>query len=546
MATIRIDSILGGQSPTTHFAAKDQFQASLGIDPSLPIYDLTDGSYKRPTGLLKPTGVYDVSSTTVTNAPMWMIANPKDKYIYVYGATGSIYTLDTLATTVAGLGDLNDVGGGAKGNGAAYYDNYVYFACETTIARYGPLNGTPSFTDDYWVTTLSKSAMTTTSYGQNGILPFPNHPMHRHSDGKLYIADVQNNQGVLHVISTRKTSVEGDTDDGSTASRLVFGYGLYPGVIESYDSRLVIAINEVNAVGGGYGGPRAKLAFWDTTSTNFNSITWVEFPDRFISAMKNIDGILYILSGTGSNKGIRITQYVGGSSFRDIERIPDGFAPFAGGVDGDSTRLLIGSSCVLPEKAACVYSLGLDAGLSKGLFNIGRAPGNAPHSTETVTAVTLNPYSTNFNAPIIAWNNGGSTGSSNNGISMFGETYNSVSDNNNVWWSQRYKIGQPFDITRVRIPLYRQIHDSNVNISVAIFYDDGLTQQSLPNINSTNFPGSTFETGNGKVANIKVDNGLSSGGIRGQNNFWLELRWEGTSEQTISLPILIDFDIVPD
>ncbi len=37
--TIRIDSIWGGHSPSTHFGADNQYMSSIGIDPSLPFSD---------------------------------------------------------------------------------------------------------------------------------------------------------------------------------------------------------------------------------------------------------------------------------------------------------------------------------------------------------------------------------------------------------------------------------------------------------------------------------------------------------------------------
>jgi len=52
--TIRIESILGGHSPTTHFGGAGQFRASLGIDPAQPIDD-ADGVFSTiGSGLLRP------------------------------------------------------------------------------------------------------------------------------------------------------------------------------------------------------------------------------------------------------------------------------------------------------------------------------------------------------------------------------------------------------------------------------------------------------------------------------------------------------------
>jgi hypothetical protein len=54
--TIVIDSILGGTSPTSHYAGKNQFRASIGIDPSFPISS-TDSTYSTTaSGFIVPVG----------------------------------------------------------------------------------------------------------------------------------------------------------------------------------------------------------------------------------------------------------------------------------------------------------------------------------------------------------------------------------------------------------------------------------------------------------------------------------------------------------
>lgn len=169
--TIKMESILGGQSPMSHFAGSDQFRASLGIDPGLPAVDNTAVLFKESgvlaSGLIRPaaySSIAENSGTTIASTPMWLKQNPKDGYTYVYDAVGSIYTIGpSYYAALSGLGDLND-GGSARGNGCDYFDNYMYFARDTTIARYGPLNGTPTFIDDYWAGTLGLTALSNTTY----------------------------------------------------------------------------------------------------------------------------------------------------------------------------------------------------------------------------------------------------------------------------------------------------------------------------------------------------------------------------------------------
>lgn len=168
---ILIESILGGQSPMTFFAGSDQFKASLGIDPGLPAVDNTDDLFRESgiaaSGLIRPAPYIDLvglSDTTMAGSPMWFVQNPKNEFTYVYDSVGSVYAIGAAYyDDFAALADLTDVIP-STGNGAEYYDNYIYFSRASTIARYGPLDGTPSWQKDYWVTTLSKAGLSNTTY----------------------------------------------------------------------------------------------------------------------------------------------------------------------------------------------------------------------------------------------------------------------------------------------------------------------------------------------------------------------------------------------
>ena len=160
MATKRIqfviDSILGGIAPFEYASNDDQFLDAYSISPDV----FGSNSLQAPTGAIQPIAIDKQGSTA--NTPLWMTSNPKNEVRYVYDSVGSVYSQST-SDNVTGLGDLNDAGD-ASGNGMAYYDNYIYFARDTTVARYGPLDGTPAFTDDYWVGTLGLTALTDTQY----------------------------------------------------------------------------------------------------------------------------------------------------------------------------------------------------------------------------------------------------------------------------------------------------------------------------------------------------------------------------------------------
>lgn len=545
---------MGGHSPATHFATKDQFLSSLGINPALPNFDVQkvaaiDPKNSKASGLLRPVGV-QAKVTNMVDGPMWMKPNPKTSDIYLYGSAGSVYTVTTFelsnaaqsATVLSAAQDINT--SGQAGRGCEYYDNYMYFATPTDIARYGPLNGVPTWVSNYWTGTLGKGALNNMPYPHPGNylsgIAYPNHVIHRHSDGKLYILDVDgNNKGTVHFIATTKTTVEGDTDNGSTANKLTFGYGLWPTAIESYGSQLVIALYEGSGSDTFQGSKQkpAKIAFWDTTSANFNQITWVEFPDSIITAFKNINGILYAFSGNSFGLiGFRITKYIGGNTFDEVNYIEDAiYSPYAGAVEGDSKRLLAGVIMLSPEFGASVISIGLQkASLSGGLFNVMRATDGGANITSILliqSSIGLLPGFSS-NSPVIGWVKSGAG-------SIDGEDTNFLSGSiYQIWWSQIYKIGQKFKITKIRIPLAQAIA-ANMIVTPTIYVDEGTTSYvggtdpGLAIINNTNYPG---------AKNVV----MRPVGLTGEHNFWLELKWKGSALCTVGLPITIEYELLDD
>lgn len=534
MPTIRIGSILGGHSPVTHFGKPGQFRASLGIDPAQPIDDLDSVYSTIACGLLRPAASQKFSGSTIGAAPLWQVTNPKDANVYVYDAAGSAYTLDAA---FAGATALSDGGAlsSSLGNGAEYSDNYIYFAKNTDIARYGPLNGAAAFNGSYWVTSLGMTALVNTVYPTDfkSSLRYPNHIMHRHSDGVLYIADVVGNKGALHTIQTSFGSAEGDTNNGSTFYKLTFGYGLWPTALESYGDQIAVALYEGSIAN--LKQQRAKLAFWDHTSTNFNQIIWVEFPDQIITAMKNIDGVLYVVSGSINNQGFRISKFVGGYSFQEVYYSETGEPCMPGAIDGTLSRLLFGGFTNIPESDGCVGSLGLQKNaLGNGVFNVMRATGgNASTNVTSVCIADNTEFS--FNIPIIGWTQAGegSTGASH-GFDKQATQYNNAPS---LWWSDIIQIGQPFKITKIRIPLV-QAMAVNMTLTLKIYTDDGIgTTYTYTVMNNNNFPSK-------RNIVLRCDaNGVSP---VGDHSFWMELKWTGSSLLTVNLPISIDFEVIQD
>lgn len=528
--TITIDSILGGLSATTHFSGKNQFRASLGIDPAQPFDDLDSTVSTMASGLIRPVASEKFSGSTIASSPLFIRTNPKDANVYVYDARGSAYTIDATLTTVTALADGGTLTN-SLGNGCDYYDNYMYFLKNTDVNRYGPLNGAAAFDGDFWTGNLAKAALTNTTYPTTfkNKIQLPNHPTHRHSDGRLYIGDVVGNQGTIHFIKTTKVAVEGDTDNGSTASALTLGYGLWPTALEGYGSDLAFAVYEGSNTG--LRQKQAKVGFWDTTSSSFGQITWDEFPDSLITAMKNRNGTLFVASGNYQTQGFRISYYAGGYTFKELFYSETGEPPLIGAMDAILDRVLMGSHTNVPEGRGCVYATGLQkTALGNGIFNIMGATGVA--GSTSVTAVCFaDAAEMGFYTPIIGWSEAGegSTGASF-GLDKQGTTYSNAPS---VLWSQLFRIGRPFKLTKMRIPLVQKVAAGHT-LTPLFYLDNGLTTTSGTVINSTNYP------------NSEIDIVQRFSGLTGKHNFWLELRWTGASLLTVELPITIKGEIIPD
>lgn len=541
---IRIESINGGHSVYDYTAGKDEYYDSLGIFVDNNRAALT----LRGAGpsVLSPSRPRSITGT-LTGVPMWMQGNPKNGNIYVYDMNGSVYT---LTSSISGLGDLND-GGSAGGNGMAYYDNFMYFARETTVARYGPLNGTSSFTDDYWITTLGKTALEQQAYPDrdNGFTDarYPNHVMHRHKDGKLYFADTVGGQGVIHYIKTSKTTVEGDTDSGSTYNALDLPFGYFITDIESLGDDLVISAFESRSIlnttaytGSSYEG-RSALFFWDTASDSYYKVIQNEFPDQIITALQNANGVLYVFSADiGSQpSGARVCRYLGGNSFEQVTVMSDIDSPIAGGTVAQLNQIFFGSVNYQDPLgvSGCVWAIGTqNQPLSNAVFNVC----GARHSTQLVYAMTFDdggaPWSKELFFGYANNNSSGYIAGFNGNESSWDTDLYDKDIGNAYWKSQWYKIGSKFKIRKIKLFLVNDSVDSGNDLRVYVVTDNtsgngGTSTQGtlVGTINNSNYPSHL-----GPII-LKQE-------VTGEHSFQIVIRWFGTNSLDISLPIEIEFE----
>lgn len=537
---ITIDSILGGISNFVSPASDAEYGDALSINPYMFLYaDNPSRLFVKPTGIIAPT-VTETIATTITGSPYWMVPNPKNITTYVYSSSGSVYSVDSGLSAITALGDLND-GGTASGNGCAYYDNYMYFARDTTVARYGPLNGTPAFTDDYWVSTLGKTALSNSTYSEISESSFevPNHILHRHTNGALYIADVLDNQGVIHYIKTSKTTVEGDTDNGSKYDALDLPYGYFPTSMESYGDFLVIAVAEMSSSVTFNSPLRARIIFWDTTSETYNQIIDHEVSDALISKILNVNGTLYFFAGTPNSNGLKVYRYIGGNSVEEVILIGEAHPPLPGAVFHDTKAFYFACNTynfsLEARPRIYMYDLNLSA-----LHSIG-AQANQSGLQTSITSIAKQKSSGSDVTSFVysGWTNGTISGiSRQDNNTNLDSPGSSVSTVNAEWISRSFSIGMPFKILKVRVPLlFPNGLDASTDITPSFLIDSDTTPVDLTSINITNFSSKSGK----RSFSIKPNNPIT-----GEHSFRFRLKWNNGSVTPVDLPILIEYELLTD
>lgn len=518
--TLTINQIFKGVSPSQYFGAEGTYNASVAVDPDLPILS-TD---VRTSGFAVPVGYSVFSGANVTSHVVRIINNPKNTLTYAILSNGRIisYTSALGSETLVGT-----VSGGAAVWGE-YYNNYIYIFKPTNVSRYGPLNNSPTLVDDVWTgaTLGSLTALTNTTYPTLRSVSVPNHAAFVHGDGSMYFIDFINGQGLIHRITTRKVTDEGDTNGTVVASAynvLDLPFGFYPTSITSFSTNLLIT--GIYTIDTTVNQGKSAFVIWDPTNTTSFTLGPVFLSDPLLTASLNVNGAVVLFSGNAQN-GVRLSKYVGGESVQEMVFQEEGLPPFAGAVDSLGSRVVWGGFSTSPTTLnACVFAYGSkDSRLPVGLHNIIKT--SSAGTTPTVTALKYSLQSSNVTPkPLVAWKDG-----TTQGIDQYSTTATLASK---MRWM--FNVGTKFNITRLSIPLAGAV-GSTTTITPTLYFDDLSTPLVLTGINNTNYP-----------AKRKVlYKGPELQGAIGQNNFVLELAWTGTNPLPVALPIGISIDLKED
>lgn len=510
---VKIQSVLGGISPSQYFASEGQYLGAIGVDPDLPI----SSSDIRTSGALVPSVYEKFSGANVTASVVNIITVPKTTNVYVVLTNGRLISYNSSLASETLIGTVT--GGVAKG--AWYYNNYIYITTGTDVSRYGPLDGVAALVDGVWTgaTLGSLTATVNTTYPALTGMTIPNHWGMAHGDGASYFLDFKNGQGLVHKIKTTKVTAEGDTNSGSAYNVLDLPFGFYPTCICSFSTD--IAVLAIQTTGATINQGRAALFLWDPTNTDTFYRGPIYLADPIATGITTINGVLYIVSGNAQN-GWRISQYAGGDAVNDIQYMEEGQPPFAGAMDAIGSRIVLGTYTTYPSTSASVIALGSkNTNLPKGLHNIIKS--TSAGTNPNVTAVRYIQQASNIIPQcVVAWADDSAYGIDKRSTTA---TYSSV------WRSEMIQVGRKFKIQRLRIPLGQAV-STNTALTVKIYVDDGSSSQTLTTINNTNFSGRRY-------VHYKDTELKSLGGL---NNFFIEFTWAGTSVLPVLLPIEVQLD----
>lgn len=134
MASLTIENFTGAISNNLKVGIPNSYSFSRNLTP----YE--DASYIT----LNPKTT-KVSGSTVTDLVLWMAdGSPYDTNRYFYGNVGELYK-ETSGGTWSNIRTVSN----SDGQGLGVLDDYLYYAGQTTLGRYGRLTGTPAFSDNF-------------------------------------------------------------------------------------------------------------------------------------------------------------------------------------------------------------------------------------------------------------------------------------------------------------------------------------------------------------------------------------------------------------
>ena len=530
---VTINSILGGFSSTFHLSKEDEYLSALAIDPEVEY-----GATEKILGAIFPTASTLISGGLegLKQAPAWITGSQTSTGVFVYGANGTLFTYSNVLAP-----QDNETAGiittSGKGNGMVAAGDYLYLATGTGVTRFGLLSTTqPTALTTFWTTAntgegLGLTALTDTTYpGTLDIgnsVAYPNHVMHLHNDGYIYVADYVSGQGMIHSFYSGAST----TSLTATYSDLLLPPGLYPTDIKSYGTDLAILCTPAgNFTAGSV--PRqgnCALILWDTTSNNFYRSVTINEP--VATALANKNGELYIFAGN-IDRHVKVLKYLGGFGFQPVVDLNEGSPPPAGAVDTLGNMIAWGGwgGTGASTYFANVYTYGyrsLPGNALNSIMRISHTDGTYAYHRISALRFVLN----SSGYPVVGWHT-----DTNGAGYKYGLDYAGTGALTSKFKTRVFNIGTQYNIKRIRIPLLDYVSADTV-ITPTVFMDGGVAAdgsaltQALPVINRDNYP---------NQERLIDYTDLAIGGMR---NFYIQFVWSSTATVGIGPNVTIDLDL---
>jgi hypothetical protein len=275
---LNISNFSAGISDSKKLGPKGSFQFAQSID-------------YRDEGTefhLQPKAV-KVSGSIVTGRIKWIVSGaPYDTNTYFYDENGVIYR-----ETSAGVWSILRTVASSHGQGMDIYKDYIYYSQDTQVGRYGPLSGSPTFTDNWG-----------TGYENTAVIGFA--PVKAFGPG-LAIG----HGNFLAWFDGTVVPTNGTAAQIAALQMLEFNPGENVRCLEMIDEYLAIGTqfgNDILTNETGY------VFYWDGSSTSFNFFASTE--NGGCNAIGNSNNRLFSILGSSSK------LFINYRPFQPIQRVP--------------------------------------------------------------------------------------------------------------------------------------------------------------------------------------------------------------------------------
>lgn len=243
------------------------------------------GSLKISNRLNLDTG----AGSLITGLIIRWAQDPRTGDVYMADENGKLYKRDAGSGTwsvITGYGS-----GGNVGNGLAVWKDYLVYARSTALDFYGPLSGSPTWTNGFSPATLSASFV---------------HPMMSsvigRADDTLYI-------GNLNYVDTLYEVIGQTFDPGNVATyaysnkALTLKNGYTVNCLEELGASIVLGTTYGASSGTAFN--VADMFFWDGFSEAIYYSQTVKFSEDGVKMTKNVGNTLYTIAGSGEPRIFR-------------------------------------------------------------------------------------------------------------------------------------------------------------------------------------------------------------------------------------------------